>query len=212
VADPATEESPGDRPSGESDDSGRIVALTDGVIAIAITLLVLDVAVPEIPDALVDEQLADALWELRAQVFGFILSFCVIGYYWLGHRLVFSHLRTVDLPLTVINLVFLLVIAFIPFAAGLLATYAPDALAVAVYSGVMAAAGLTLVAMISYPRARGHFKLDVSLDRVGVITRKLMVAPIVFIAAIPVAFLSGWLAVALWALIPVVRGVLEHRA
>ena len=210
MAGPATAESPDDPQPSESGDPSRIIALTDGVIAIAITLLVLDVAVPEIPDALVDEQLADALWELRPQVFGFILSFWVIGYYWLGHRVVFAHLQRVDLPLTIINLIFLLVIAFIPFAAGLFATYVPDALAVAVYSGVMAAAGLALVAMLSYPRAKGHFKVDVSLDRVGLITRKLLVAPIVFIAAIPIAFLSGWLAIAVWTLIPVFRGVLER--
>lgn len=193
------------------EDSSRIVALTDGVIAIAITLLVLDIAVPEIPDALVDKELGDALWELRPQVVGFIISFWVIGYYWLGHRVVFSHLRNVDLPLIMINLLFLLVIAFIPFATALFADYVPNSLAVAVYSGVMAAAGLTLVAMISYPKAKGRFHVDVSLDHVGLITRKLLVAPIIFIAAIPIAFLSGWLAIALWALIPVLRGVLERR-
>ncbi|MGB6425895.1 MAG: DUF1211 domain-containing protein [Solirubrobacterales bacterium] len=194
-----------------SEDPSRIIALTDGVVAIAITLLVLDIAVPEIPDALVDEELADALWALRPQVFGFVLSFWVVGYFWLGHRVVFSHLRRTDVTLIVINLCFLLMIVFIPFAARLLADYVPNGLAVAVYAGVSGAAGLTLVAMISYPKARGHFELDVSLDHVGVITRRLLVAPIVFIVTIPIAFLSGWLAVALWALIPISRYLMKRR-
>jgi uncharacterized membrane protein len=200
-----------DSPAKTSEDPSRIIALTDGVVAIAITLLVLDIAVPEIPDALVDEELADALWALRPQVFGFVLSFWLVGYFWLGHRLVFSHLRRIDITLTVINLCFLLVIVFIPFAAGLFADYVPNGLAVAVYAGVSAAAGLTLVAMISYPKARGHFELNVSLDHVGVITRKMLVAPIVFIVTIPIAFLSGWLAVALWALIPISRYLMTRR-
>jgi uncharacterized membrane protein len=205
---PETTEDP--RPK-ESEDASRIVALTDGVVAIAITLLVLDIAVPEIPDALVDKELGDALWDLRPQVFGFVLSFWVIAYFWLGHRLVFSHLRRIDMTLIVINLFFLLVIVFIPFAAGLLADYVPNDLAVAVYAGVSAAAGLSLVAMISYPRAKGHFKLDVSVDRIGLTTRKMLVAPIIFIVTIPIAFLSGWLAVGLWALIPIARYVMEQQ-
>jgi uncharacterized membrane protein len=160
------------------------------VIAIAITLLVLDIAVPEIPDAMVDEELGSALWGLREEVFGFILSFWVIAYYWLGHRVVFSHLRRIDGTLIIINLVFLLVIAFIPFAAGLFAEYSPNGLAVACYSAVMAVAGLTLVAMIAYPEAQGHFRLDVSTDTVGRIT----------------------LAIASWALIPITRGAMERRS
>ena len=133
---------PADNPTHRvSEDSSRIVALTDGVIAIAITLLVLDIVVPEIPDAMVDEELGDALWDLRPQVFGFVLSFAVIGYYWLGHRMVFSQLRRIDMPLILINLFFLLVIVFIPFAAGLLAEYVPNGLAVACYSAVMASCG-----------------------------------------------------------------------
>jgi uncharacterized membrane protein len=195
-----------------SEDPSRITALTDGVIAIAITLLVLDIAVPEIPDALVDEDLGNALWDLRPQVFGFILSFWVIGYYWLGHRLVFSNLRRVDLPLVVINLFFLLVIAFIPFVTSLFADYVPNSLAVAYYSGVMAAAGLTLTVMISYPKAKGHFHLDISPDHVGLITRKTTVAPIVFIVAVPIAFLNGWAAIAVWASIPIVRYALFKDA
>jgi uncharacterized membrane protein len=186
-----------DTPPTTSEDGSRIVALTDGVIAIAITLLVLDIAVPEIPDAMVDEELGSALWGLREAVFGFVLSFWVIAYYWLGHRAVFSHLRRIDGTLIVINLVFLLVIAF--------------SLAVACYSGVMAAAGLTLVAMIAYPRSQGHFRLDVSTDAVGWITRRTLVAPIIFTLAIPLAFLSGWLAIASWALIPITRGAMARR-
>lgn len=189
----------------------RLAALTDGVIAIAITLLVLDVAVPQIPDALVGDELGDALLELRPEIYGFVLSFAVIGYYWLSHRLVFSHLRTIDSTLTAINLVFLLVIAFIPFAAGLLAEYVPDSLAVAVYAGVMTLAGLSLLAMITYPGTHGHFHADVDLRHAAVATKRVAVAPIVFLLTIPIAFVDGWLAMGLWLLIPVLRYAIERQ-
>ncbi len=198
--------------SGNTDDVSRVAALTDGVVAIAITLLVLDIAIPEIPDALVDNELADALWQLRPQVFGFVLSFAVIAYYWLSHRLVFSHLRRIDGPLVIINLIFLLVIAFIPFVAGLLADYVPNGLAVACYSGVMAMAGLTLLAMVAYPKAKGHFHPNVPLAHVSMITRKIAVAPIVYLIAVPVAFLNGWVALATTALIPLLRTAIGKRS
>ena len=114
--------------------------------------------------------------------------------------------------MAIINLFFLLVIAFIPFAAGLLSDYVPDNLAVAAYSAVMAFAGLTLVVMTVYPKNRGHFHPGLSLERVSLVTKKMAMAPIVFIIAIPVAFLSGWAAIALWALIPAGRWVIGQRA
>ncbi len=201
-----------DQAAEESENLSRLVALTDGVIAIAITLLVLDIVVPQIPDALVDEEMGNALWALRPQVFGFVLSFAVIGYYWLLHRLVFSHLRSSDLGLTVINLLFLLMIAFIPFVAALFSEYVPNSLAVAVYAGVLALAGLSQLAMMVYPAKRGHFHPSVSLKKLSFSTRKVAVAPIVFIATIPIAFLSGWVAIALWGLIPLGRIAISRRA
>ena len=196
---------------GGSADIGRVIAFTDGVIAIAITLLVLDIAVPEIPGALTDDELGDALWELRPQVFGFILSFVVISYYWFSHRLVFSHLRRIDMPLMLINFFFLLMIVFIPFVAALLADYHPNSVAVATYAGVMALAGVAQFAMYVYPSVKGHFHPSVSSVAISVTTRRVAVAPLVFLVTIPIAFLSGWVAIALWVLIPVGRVAIARR-
>lgn len=204
---------PSDAPGqGGSADIDRVVTLTDGVIAIAITLLVLDIAVPEIPDALVSDELGEALWDLRPQVYGFLLSFALIAYYWLSHRLVFSHLRRIDLTLTVINFCFLLMVAFIPFAAALLADYHPDSLAVAVYAGIMALAGIAQLAIYVYPSVKGHLHPSVSSIAAQVTTRKVAVAPLVFLVSIPVAFLNGWAAMALWLLIPIGRLMVRRRA
>lgn len=188
-----------------------MAALTDGVIAIAITLLVLDIAVPEIPDALVSNELGDALWELRPQVLAFVLSFVLIAYYWASHRLLFSHLRTIDGPLIAINLFFLLMIAFMPFAAALLAEYAPDSLAVACYAAIMAIAGLAQVAMLAYPSAKGHLHPTVNRSHVSLVIRKITVAPVVYLVAVPVAFINGWAALAMLLLIPAGRYLINRR-
>ena len=194
-----------------SEDLSRTAALTDGVIAIAITLLVLDIAVPEIPDALVGEELGSALWELRPQVFGFILSFVVIGYYWMTHRLIFSNLRTIDVPLMAINLFFLLMIAFMPFAAALFADYVPDSLAVACYAGIMAIAGFSQLLMVVYPGKKGHFHATVEPSHVRLVTKKIAVAPVIYLLMVPVAFVNGWLALGLLVLIPIGRAIISRR-
>ncbi|MGI9558035.1 MAG: TMEM175 family protein [Solirubrobacterales bacterium] len=201
----------GDQVAEQEENRSRLAALTDGVIAIAITLLVLEIAVPVVPEALVDEELGDALWDLRAQVFGFVLSFAIIGYYWLSHRLVFSHLERADVGLTLINLFFLLMVAFIPFVSALISDYAPNTTAVVIYAGVMTLAGLSQLAMMVYPAKRGHFHASVSMARVSVSTEKIAVAPLVFILSIPLAFASGWAAIAFWALIPIARIAINRR-
>ena len=203
--------SPAETAPNRSEDLSRMEALTDGVIAIAITLLVLDIVVPEIPDALVSEELGSALWELRPQVFGFVLSFVVIGYYWMTHRLVFSNLRTIDVPLMMINLFFLLMIAFMPFVAALLADYVPDGLAVACYAGVMAIAGFSQLLMVVYPSKKGHFHVTVEPSHVRLVSKKIAVAPIVYLIMVPVAFLNGWVALGLLVFIPIGRTVIGRR-
>jgi uncharacterized membrane protein len=195
----------------ESEDLSRTSALTDGVIAIAITLLVLDIVVPEIPDALVSEELGSALWDLRPQVFGFILSFVVIGYYWMTHRLVFSNLRTIDVPMMMINFFFLLMIAFMPFVASLLADYVPDGLAVACYAGVMAIAGFSQLLMVVYPGKMGHFHVNAEPSHIRLVSKKIAVAPIVYLVMIPVAFLNGWVALGLLVLVPIGRVIISRR-
>jgi uncharacterized membrane protein len=203
--------SPAEPSPNRSEDLSRTTALTDGVMAIAITRLVLDIVVPEIPDALVSEELGSALWELRPQVFGFVLSFVVIGYYWMTHRLVFSNLRTIDVPLMMINLFFLLMIAFMPFVASLLADYVPDGLAVACYAGVMALAGFSQLLMVVYPSKKGHYHEAVEPSQVKLVTKKIAVAPIIYLIMIPVAFLNGWVALGLLVFIPIVRVIMNRR-
>jgi uncharacterized membrane protein len=203
--------SPAEPSPNRLEDLSRTTALTDGVIAFAITLLVLDIAVPEIRDALVSDELGSALWELRPQVFGFVLSFVVVGYYWMTQRLVFSNLRTIDVPMMLINLFFLLMIAFMPFVASLLAEYVPDGLAVACYAGVMALAGFSQLLMVVYPGKKGQFQVTVRPSDVRLVTKKIAVAPIIYLVVIPVAFLNGWVALGLLVLIPIARVIMYRR-
>ena len=107
-----------DRPSAQLASPDRVVALTDGVFAIVITLLVLEIAVPE---DLGGQSLQQVLRELRPTVVAWVISFMITGMYWVVHRDLFSLVRAVNRDLVWLNLLFLLPVSLSPFAASVLA-------------------------------------------------------------------------------------------
>src|SRR5215210_7817979 len=91
----------------------RVAAFSDGVFAIAITLLVIEIAVPG--KEIEGERLTEALEDLLPQFFSFVFSFMVIGRYWIAHHLMLDHARQANATLLWLKLMFLLCVAFLPF-------------------------------------------------------------------------------------------------
>ena len=117
----------------------RLEAFSDGVFAVAITLLVLDLRVPQ---AVRPGGLGRALNDLWPNYASYVVSFFIIGIIWVNHHGMFGHIRRVDRPLLFLNLLLLLFVALIPFPTALLASYvrsggANSHLAAAVFSGAM---------------------------------------------------------------------------
>jgi uncharacterized membrane protein len=125
--------------------SRRTEAFSDGVFAIAITLLVLDLVVPSHEEAAV-EGLGHALAHEWPAYFAYLVSFLIIGIIWVNHHTMFDKVRLVDRPVLFANLMLLLVVSLIPFPTRLLADYLTAAegshVAAAVYSTTMLAMGL----------------------------------------------------------------------
>src|SRR5687767_6469693 len=101
-------------------DTDRLEAFSDGVIAIAITLLVLEVRVPH-PEP--GETLWQALGNLWPSYVGYALSFLIIGIIWANHHDIFNHIGSVDRTFVLINTLFLMTVSFIPFPTALLSEY-----------------------------------------------------------------------------------------
>src|SRR5260370_860077 len=98
--------------------TGRTEAFSDGVIAVAITLLILDVQVPNVQTGLLQ-----ALLKQWPSYLGYVTSFLVITIFWANHHNMFRHIQQADYPLLLINALFLMCIAFIPFVTALLTKY-----------------------------------------------------------------------------------------
>jgi uncharacterized membrane protein len=127
-------------------DKGRLEAFSDGVIAVAITLLVLNISVPDVGPR---HSLAHALGQMWPQYVAYVVSFLTVGIIWINHHAMISRLREADHTILIANLVLLMTIAVIPFSTNLLATYLHHGtsgeahLAAAVYGGALLLMALT---------------------------------------------------------------------
>lgn len=124
--------------AGNSRTTDRLEAFSDGVIAIATTLLVLEVRVPNEEQIAASGGLVGALIDLWPAYLGYLLSFLIIGIMWANHHEIFRHIGRTDHYLVLINLLFLFFIAFMPFPTALLAEelgHEGEQVAVVVYAG-----------------------------------------------------------------------------
>ena len=125
----------------------RLGALSDGVIAIALTLLVLELKIPEVVQ---DEGVLAHLREQLPHFVGWILSFIFISVIWHEQHLVFAQLRGCDAGFILVNLVQLACISLIPFASALLGDFATQPGAVIAFSAIMLLNGLAMAANAAY--------------------------------------------------------------
>jgi len=103
--------------------SNRIEALSDGIFAIAMTLLVLALAVPDIGDPLSNTAVQNALYGLSRSFLTLVLSFILLALFWNLHHRVFQRIKQVDGILLWINMIWLLFIVLVPFSASLTGKY-----------------------------------------------------------------------------------------
>ncbi|NET00374.1 MAG: DUF1211 domain-containing protein [Sphaerospermopsis sp. SIO1G1] len=173
----------------------RIVALSDGVFAIVITLLVLEIKVPEIPHDLVAKELSHAVIELVPKMIAHAISFVVLGIYWISHHNTFMHIKRHDRVLLWLNILFLMCVASMPFPTGLLSEYPNERISVIAYALPLVFAGISMDVMWWY--ASTHNLLDEGKNDknfIAFVHRRNLAAPIAYLLAIGTSFLSLTLA------------------
>jgi uncharacterized membrane protein len=120
----------------------RLVFFSDAVFAIAITLLIIEVRLPALPNDATSQQLLDALRQIAPEVFVYVLSFWTIGLYWLAHWRRYRFIARVNERLVALNLVLLALIAFIPFPTAVIGEHGDLVPAVVLYALALSAAGV----------------------------------------------------------------------
>lgn len=197
----------------------RLILFSDAVFAIAITLLVIEIKVPEIHDP-TDKELAISLAHLIPKFIGFIVSFIFIGLYWTIHHRMFGFVTSYDKKLLFLNLLFLFFIALLPFSTGFYSEFAGPMvrknlkIPLAFYALNFSAVGFINHLMwrhISNPKNK------LTEPPIEPVTLKLakfrsLLVPMLFLLILPVAFLINvWVAIYVPALIPIIFRIVKRR-
>lgn len=178
--------------------TGRIEAFSDGVFAIAITLLIIEIGVPHVEGG---QSLGRRLLDLWPDYLAYALSFFTIGVYWANHHSLFRLFHATDHAFLMLNVLFLMTISFVPFPTAVVGEYLKDpehrAAAMHIY-----AVGFILPAtawLIFWMYGRWQGLLDPYLDPryISHLTRKFALSHVPYWLALGVSFVSAWAAMAI---------------
>jgi TMEM175 potassium channel family protein len=176
----------------------RLETFCDGVFAIAITLLVLEIRVPTAAETATAGGLWPALATRWPSFLGYTISFLTIGIMWANHHSIFQYVRRADRRFLLVNVLFLMGIGFLPFPTAVLAQHLPvasDRLAATVlYGGTLVAIAILFNA-VWWTGIWGGRLLGSDIDHAGVrvISARYRLGPIAYLAALALAPLSVWL-------------------
>jgi uncharacterized membrane protein len=178
--------------------TGRLEAFSDGVFAIAATLLILEVRVA-------GEPLSRAIVNAWPRYAGYAVSFLSIGVMWVNHHVVMHQIARVDRALLMLNTVLLMLVGFVPFPTGLLAEHlrGPDAQAAAfLYGGTLTVVAVLFNMLWLYAAKGGRLlETDADPDTVRGITLSFLPGPVIYLAATLMAFISPLTSAILYAAI-----------
>ena len=182
-------------------DPARVLALSDGVFAVVITLLVLEIHVPELARG---QSLAEALREVRPSFNAFVVTFILTGMYWVAHRDLFALIRRTDRGLVWLNILYLLPVCLLPFGASLLGPYGREPTALHIYGLLLVAISVMRVVIWLYATSRPYLlwrRLDDRQRRAGL---GLAVFPgLIYLLAILVAAAAPTVSLLIYAGAPV---------
>jgi uncharacterized membrane protein len=180
----------------------RLVFFSDAVFAIAITLLALELKVPDIEPGRAADLLPAALLALAPKYIAFLITFLVVGGYWQLHHRYFRHINAFDGRLIWLNLLLLISVAFLPFPTAVLGSYVGERTAIVFYTCSVSFTGLVAYFLWRYV-STGRRLIDRELPQaeVALLGRRTLVGPAVFLASIPLAIWHAPLAGISWTLI-----------
>jgi uncharacterized membrane protein len=200
--------------------TGRLEAFSDGVFAIAVTLLVLDIAVP----GNAGQDLLGAIGKLWPSYLAYAVSFSTIGAAWLGHNGITEYLDRADAAFVRLNLLLLLMVSFLPFPTRLVADYihqtGAERVAVTFYGITLLLTTTLLTVLWRYAVRAKLVRPDLADEEVELLTERLtpgLAAYLVLIVSglfVPLVAVIGYLAIALYYIIPFRRlsaRLLPHR-
>jgi uncharacterized membrane protein len=198
----------------------RIEALADGIFAIVMTLLIFDIKVPQLTQV-TDKALRHSLIQLWPRFLTYIISFVMLGVYWVGHHNQYHYIQRTDRTFLWINILFFMSVTTIPFSTGLLGSYYTEETALLLYGLNLIVIGALLYIHWSYATYRHRLVArDIHPEVVRMAKRRILKGPAACSLAIAMSFINSRLSLIIYALVPLLylvpgkldrHWVFEHR-
>jgi uncharacterized membrane protein len=181
--------------AGRDNDTGRIEAFSDGVFAIAITLLIIEIGVPHLEDEPPGTTLPQALVGLWPSYLGYVISFLQIGVIWANHHNRFRFIERSDHGLLFLNILFLMCVAFIPFPTALLAEYLESTAseretAGVIYAGTLAVTAVFFTLLWLYAAANRLVDRNLDSSLVRAMTRRYLLGTVAYLLVFVLAYVN----------------------
>jgi len=173
----------------------RLAALSDGLFAVAMTLIALEIHVPEARDIHSEAELCHAIVALAPRVLTYLLSFMTLGIFWNGQQAQLTHCTRSDRDLTWWNLTFLALIAFTPFTTELLAGFVTYRLALVLYWANILLLGLTVLGSWKYAHRAGLLKEEISAHVFVAVKRRIIVAQALYAFGALLCLINNYLSI-----------------
>lgn len=180
----------------------RLEAFSDGVFAVAITLLIFEVRIPEL---LPQSSLWLALAHITPQLLTYVMSFALVGIFWVGHQLMFRYIVRADRILLSLNLLLLMFISAIPFSAAAIGNFPEHRGIVAMYGALLTLAGISFLAVWLYASLWGNLvdeRTPRRLRKIG--TSVIALAPCLYLLGIVLVFVDPLISKIVYFITPIV--------
>ena len=180
----------------------RLIFFNDAVFAIAITLLAIDIRVPQLAENLIASQLNNEIIGLAPKLISFILTFFIVGSYWISYHRTIYLIKRCNRRLISLNLLFLMFIVLLPFPNDLIGKYPTQQIAVIVYATILSATGISMCLIWFYASSKYRL-IDEKLHPQFIknLTLRLFISPFIFLISIPISFLNPLLSLSIWFLV-----------
>ena len=189
--------------------TNRIEALSDGIFAIVMTLLVLELKVPHLQDNS-NGELLRYLLSLSPVFISYVISFIILGIYWVGHHNQMHFIKKSDRTFLWLNLMFFMFVSLVPFSAALLGEFHTDQISVIIYGLNLSFCGLSLFLIWRHAILAKLTEESLSQDFINMVNTRILTTPVICLLAIGVSFINVSVSLVLLAA-PIIFYILPGR-